>query len=424
MLRSSPSIATLAAALARAQAEIENPEKLVTAIIRSPDEEDRTFRYATLAGGLEIVRKTLGRYEIATVQMTGIDKEASLIRLTTVLAHSSGEWLSSDWPVCALSEMAAPRRMGAALTYARRYSLFTLVGIAGEDDLDAPDLNVVIQSEREAKRRSSNGHGAASGSIGAGGVDSKNQASYEQARRRQPADIAQRAAARLREPAGPIVPISLSPLQRGGPEDNVSDTETGPLERESSGDRVNADTVVSGWFEEIEPGGSYENIAERTEPAREGGAASLQEPEPSAAEDARPRSLTKIVRRRDKDHLKFVSRQPCLVCGRMPADPHHLRFAQPRALGRKASDEFTVPLCRVHHRELHRQGDEQGWWKSLNIDPVAIALTLWGKSRSRPAPSPIEAPRERDRQAPGQGAPRGRGVQEDEQASLRSNKSV
>jgi len=87
------------------------------------------------------VRKTLGAHEIATVQTTAIDPEAGLIRLTTTLAHSSGEWLSSEWPVCPVAETASPKRMGAALTYARRYALFTLVGIAGEDDLDAPDLN-------------------------------------------------------------------------------------------------------------------------------------------------------------------------------------------------------------------------------------------------------------------------------------------
>src|SRR6202020_2435881 len=101
---------------------------------------DQTFRYAALSTGLDIVRKTLGGHEIATVQTTAIDKEVGLIRLTTTLAHSSGEWLSSEWPVCAINETATPRRMGAALTYARRYALFTLVGIAGEDDLDAPDL--------------------------------------------------------------------------------------------------------------------------------------------------------------------------------------------------------------------------------------------------------------------------------------------
>ena len=102
--------------------------------------ERQTFRYAALSSGLDIVRKALGGHEIAIVQMTAIDQEAGLIRLTTTLAHSSGEWLSSEWPVCAVSETVAPRRMGAALTYAQTLALFTLVGIAGEDDLDAPDL--------------------------------------------------------------------------------------------------------------------------------------------------------------------------------------------------------------------------------------------------------------------------------------------
>ena len=143
MQRSSESIGAIAAALAKAQAEITNPEKSLTATIRSPypREGDRTFRYAPLSSGLDIVRKVLGQHEIATVQTTAIDNEAGLIRLTTILAHSSGEWMSSDWPVCPISETATPHRMGAALTYARRYALFTLVGIAGEDDLDAPDLN-------------------------------------------------------------------------------------------------------------------------------------------------------------------------------------------------------------------------------------------------------------------------------------------
>src|SRR5678816_578082 len=117
MQRCSETIGAIAAALARAQAEIANPEKALTATIRSPfpREEDRTFRYASLSSGLDIVRKSLGRQEIATVQTTAIDTEAGLIRLTTVLAHSSGEWVSSDWPVCPVSETAAPHRMGAAL---------------------------------------------------------------------------------------------------------------------------------------------------------------------------------------------------------------------------------------------------------------------------------------------------------------------
>ena len=143
MQRSSESIGAIAAALAKAQAELTNPEKLLTATIRAtyPRERDQTFKYAALSSGLDIVRKALGGHEIATVQTTAIDKEAGLIRLTTTLAHASGEWLSSEWPVCQVADIASPRRMGAALTYARRYALFTLVGIAGEDDLDAPDLN-------------------------------------------------------------------------------------------------------------------------------------------------------------------------------------------------------------------------------------------------------------------------------------------
>src|SRR5437660_4346945 len=144
MQRSSETIGAIVTALAKAQAELTNPEKSVSATLRSPfpREPERTFRYAPLSSGLEIVRKTLGRHEIAAVQSTEIDKEAGLIRLTTILAHASGEWISSEWPVCPVADTAAPHRMGAALTYARRYALFTLVGIAGEDDLDTPDLNV------------------------------------------------------------------------------------------------------------------------------------------------------------------------------------------------------------------------------------------------------------------------------------------
>ena len=87
--------------------------------------------------------------------------------------------------------------------------------------------------------------------------------------------------------------------------------------------------------------------------------------------------LQKGIRLRDKEHRKFVASKPCLVCGRVPSDPHHLRFAQPRALGRRVSDEFTVPLCRLHHRELHRKGDEAAWWQANKIDPIPFALRLW-----------------------------------------------
>ena len=146
MHQSSASIASLVAALAKAQCLLTNPEKSLIGSIKSNNGDDaiagpeRLFRYASLASGLDIVRKALGQHEIATVQTTAIDQASGTVNLTTVLAHASGEWISSDWPVCTIADSEEPHRMGAALTYARRYALFTLVGIAGEDDLDAPDL--------------------------------------------------------------------------------------------------------------------------------------------------------------------------------------------------------------------------------------------------------------------------------------------
>ena len=108
MPRSSESLAALAAALAKAQAELVNPEKSLTAVIRTarPGEGERSFRYAPLSSGLDIVRKTLGQHEIATVQTTAIDQTAGMVNLTTTLAHASGEWIASDWPVCAIAETA------------------------------------------------------------------------------------------------------------------------------------------------------------------------------------------------------------------------------------------------------------------------------------------------------------------------------
>src|ERR1700677_3728204 len=150
-MRASQSISNLAAALAKAQIELVNPEKSLTATIKSagPGGKEQTFSYASLSSGLDIVRKTLGQHEIATVQTTGVDQTTGIINLTTLLAHASGEWIASDWPVCSVIETDTPHRMGAALTYARRYALFTLVGIAGEDDLDAPDVAAPISQKSE-----------------------------------------------------------------------------------------------------------------------------------------------------------------------------------------------------------------------------------------------------------------------------------
>jgi hypothetical protein len=93
-------------------------------------------------------------------------------------------------------------------------------------------------------------------------------------------------------------------------------------------------------------------------------------------------AISEPRRHRDKMHLKFVSSQPCLLCGRSPADAHHLRFTQPRAIGRKVSDEFTVPLCRTHHRDNHRFGDEAAWWNRAAVNPVEVARKLWTTTRA------------------------------------------
>jgi Rad52/22 family double-strand break repair protein len=97
--------------------------------------------------------------------------------------------------------------------------------------------------------------------------------------------------------------------------------------------------------------------------------------------------LGTLRRCRDKNHLRFVASQPCLFCGRQPSDPHHVRFAQPRALGRKVSDEFTVPLCRGHHRQLHQSGNEAAWWSDMEVDPLPIAHGLWEESRAKRDPA-------------------------------------
>ena len=108
---------------------------------------------------------------------------------------------------------------------------------------------------------------------------------------------------------------------------------------------------------------------------------------PPARIDKSQLTIAEPKRLRDKAHLKFVATQPCLVCGRQPSDPHHLRFAQPRAIGLKVSDEFTVPLCRGHHRQLHQTGDERAWWDSHRVNALEIARGLWEKTHATTDPT-------------------------------------
>ena len=396
MHRSSDTIATIAAALAKAQMELTNPEKSLVGTIRSPfpREADRTFRYAPLSSGLDIVRNSLGRHEIATIQATGIDKEAGLLRLTTVLAHSSGEWISSEWPVCQISDIASAQRMGAALTYARRYALFTLVGIAGEDDLDAPDLGgaptgaAELPGPRDGRKRANGqtaaaqagrpfGNSAARTVLGAQLSASLRESLIEQlvainsaddaaawAHRNLPAKNTLTAAdAKMVEERfrARLSAIGSSPATCDRPaESGMPDDLAGPEPPHAVPDQ----TAVSG---------ASESGTRQKAPMRAG--------KKQSRSDAIG-ALGKTVRLRDKDHRRFVLRQACLVCGRVPSDPHHLTFTQPRALGRRVSDEFIVPVCRAHHRELHRSDDEAAWWRRLNIDPVPVALRLWQQTRT------------------------------------------
>jgi hypothetical protein len=380
---SSESIGTIAAALAKAQAELTNPEKSLVATICSPfpREGDRTFRYAPLSSGLDIVRKSLGRHEIATIQATAIDKDGGLLRLTTVLAHSSGEWISSEWPVCQITDMASAQRMGAALTYARRYALFTLVGIAGEDDLDAPDLGSVPKAEAELPPA-----GYRTQSAGNGGLakrPTRDGGKFPLASARPV--LAPDQSAILREQlVAELLAINSADDAAAWAHRNL------PAKNSlTAADAQIVETRFQALLATIGDGVTAEgppNDAPDQRVLSAGRPAADAHQKASAVAKQRShgraiRALGKTVRLRDKEHRKFVTRQPCLVCGRVPSDSHHLTFTQPRALGRSVSDEFTVPVCRIHHRELHRSGDEAAWWQKLNIDPLPIALRLWRHTR-------------------------------------------
>jgi ERF superfamily len=373
MRRSSESIAALATALAKAQTELSNPEKSLTAIIR-PDRAggaERSFRYAPLSSGLEIVRKTLGKHEIAVLQTTAVDQPTRSVSLTTMLTHSSGEWITSEWPVCPMSDMAAPHRMGAALTYARRYALFTLVGIAGEDDLDAPDLNCVPAGQNEDPPRSDAPALGPRGQTERGNGGSRGRPLLDP-------DASARARDRLlKEIVDVPSPEAANDWARQSlPLKNTLIARDARLVETAFAFRLSA-------FEKGSLPGESDRSGEMIQP-QEG----PQDTQLEAAQDRRGGCIDKSIltiaearRYRDKEHLKSVASKPCVICGRKPAEPHHLRFAQRPALGRKVSDEFAVPLCRLHHRELHRSRNETQWWRTARIDPLKVARTLWDGSR-------------------------------------------
>jgi hypothetical protein len=369
MHSSSETIGAIATALAKAQAELD-PEKTLQATIPGRDGE-RSFRYASLASGLDLVRKCLGQHEIAVLQTTAI--EQAQITLTTLLVHASGEWISSIWPVCQATEPSAHVK-GAALTYARRYALFALVGIAGEDDLDAPDLGTGGSSDKAKERELETGLGPGS----------SNQPAIGPTRHRPPQPPERRA--RAERTKAPTLPSEASEqLQRRLVSEltQVSDPE-----------------ALAGWAHRVLPLKNQLSAAD-AQTLESAFAAKLNQlnaaaPAPNHEAKVKKRSrrpaqvvpITKPVRERDRNHLRFVASQACLVCGRSPSDAHHLKFAEQRAMGRKVSDRFTVPTCRLHHRELHRQGDERIWWEKQGIDPLPIAERLW---KATHAADPAEA---------------------------------
>jgi ERF superfamily len=381
MPRSSETVAALASALAKAQADLVNPEKSLTATIRTgrPGDGQRSFRYAPLSSGLDIVRKTLGQHEIATLQTTAIDQTAGMVNLTTTLAHASGEWIASDWPVCPIAETANPQRMGAALTYARRYALFTLVGIAGEDDLDAPDLcdgPSSLSSSPDGRSKDSPlrmpGRAPGNGRVHSG---RKGETPVT-------LDPAQSAALRekLLTELGTITAADLATIwaQEALPAKNSLAAADAKLVEDAFEHRLSdlAPSQTTEAADDAAPSTDVDLVGANAMLTK--GSGDLDQPDginKSVLAYAAPR------RYRNPEHLRFVAQQACLICGRKQSDPHHLRYLQPRALGRKASDEFAVPLCRSHHRAVHRAGDEQAWWKAAGIDPVKVACQLWRQTR-------------------------------------------
>jgi len=323
----------------------------------------------------------LGQHEIATVQTTSIDQTAGVVNLTTVLAHASGEWIASDWPVCSVSESATPHRMGAALTYARRYALFTLVGIAGEDDLDAPDLNAPTAPASGAEKPAAKELGRLNG----GQEHSAKQFRADRGKTisdhskqilgpEPSAAIRDQLAAELKEINSAEEAASWAHRVLGV-KNSLTAADAAHIEEAFPTKRaVFATHAVDG------PGIRQETQCPQTRHQSDRGKKQRR----SSLIDKSMLALPEPRRVRDREHVRYVTQQSCLICGRRPSDAHHLRFAQNRALSRKVSDEFTVPLCRGHHREVHWSRNEAAWWMNSGIDPTMTARALWLQTHPLP----------------------------------------
>ena len=328
------------------------------------------------------MRKILGQHEIATVQTTSMDQAAGIINLTTLLAHASGEWIASDWPVCAISETTTPRRMGAALTYARRYALFTLVGIAGEDDLDAPDLTTATDQRSVTERPEATSNDA-----------KVKERATQQTDVRRDADVSWQSVKPIFKPeaAAELRDRLIAEMNDLGSSDEAATwahRSLGEKNRLTAADALRVEEVFQSKLANF-AAPVAEAPQTRTEAVLPPSSHNGDKAEPKKRQRSKPidksiLTLPEPRRVRDREHVRFVARHSCLVCGRLPSDAHHLRFVQSRALGRKVSDEFTVPLCRGHHREVHRCGDEAAWWSNAGIEATVTARALWLETHSLP----------------------------------------
>jgi hypothetical protein len=303
-----------------------------------------------------------------------------MVHLTTTLAHASGEWIASDWPVCPIAEAANPQRMGAALTYARRYALFTLVGIAGEDDLDAPDLcdgpRSPTPSADEHSLKPMDGQPRLPPRVPGNGQARAGR------KGETPVTLDPDQSAVLREKLltelGNITSADLAAAwaREALAAKNTLTATDAKLVEDAFERRLSelsaSDAAAPSNGEPSVPQIEGPQVIATTESTHAGQAKGIDK---SILTFAAPR------RYRDREHLRYVAQQACLVCGRKPSDPHHLGFTQPRALGRKVSDEFAVPLCRGHHRAVHRSRDERAWWRQAGLDPIKVARRLWRKTR-------------------------------------------
>lgn len=267
----SDQIAVIVSALARAQAElIQSHELAAHAQLQPMIAGDDNARGPQLTISSDAIRLSFSRQNIAIIQATRTNEVTGHIHLTTLLAHTSGEWISSELPV--LADLTTLEEIERVLTDARRRAVLALIGLLSNDDTA----------------------------------------------------IGLKALANLK----PAAAIKDDNLPRHAP---------------------------------INPSATFETLQKG-----EGALAFPKEP----------------ARKRSKVHLAFVRARGCLVCQKAPADAHHLKFAQPSALSRKVSDEFTVPLCRLHHQSLHRHGNERAWWKNLQLDPLSVAAALWAESQA------------------------------------------